>query len=214
MFLIAVILLSLLAACQKSASRSPASVTTPTSFVFPTPLPSSAIDNALSGTQTAQAFANPTNPVNQNTASGTNEPASAVATNSPTLEPTQAVPTAVFVPSATPGHPATYTIKLGEYPFCIARRFNVNPEDLLAINGLDYNSYPDEGTVLQIPQSGTWSSGPRELIKHPTTYTVAEGDTIYSIACKFGDVDPNDVAIANGLSSPYMLKTGQVLNIP
>ncbi len=223
--LITVILLSLVTACQKSASKSPASVSTPTS-IFPTPLPGSAIDNAMAGTQTAQALANPTNPASPlDTAVPPTEDTSTANTSQPTVAPTsppvviaptatKAVPTAIPVPSATPGRPATYTLQSGEFPFCIARRFNVSAADLLAENGLDLNSHPAAGTTLNIPQTGAWDSGPRALIDHPTTYTVSAGETIYSIACAFGDVDPNSIAIANGLSSPYTLTPGQVLNIP
>ena len=120
----------------------------------------------------------------------------------------------IVVPSATPGRPATYTLQQGEFPFCIARRFNVDAGDLLSINGLNMNSHPAAGTVLTIPQSSTWSSGPRALIPHPTTYTVNAGDSIYSIACTFGDVDPNAIIYANALQSPYTLSSGQTLNIP
>jgi len=120
----------------------------------------------------------------------------------------------IVVPSATPGRPATYTIQQGEFPFCIARRFNVDAGTLLTVNGLNLNSHPVAGTVLTIPQTGTWSSGPRALQSHPTTYTVNAGDSIYSIACIFGDVDPNAIIYANALQSPYTLTAGQVLNIP
>jgi LysM repeat protein len=40
------------------------------------------------------------------------------------------------------------------------------------------------------------------------------GDTIYTIACAFGDVDPNAIIVVNGLESPYTLTPGQVLQIP
>jgi hypothetical protein len=43
---------------------------------------------------------------------------------------------------------------------------------------------------------------------------VAGGDTIYSVACKFGDVDPLVIAEVNGLDSPYNLKAGEEISIP
>jgi LysM repeat protein len=52
------------------------------------------------------------------------------------------------------------------------------------------------------------------LLNHPTNYTVAGGDTIYTVACKYGDVDPMAIAQANGLSSPYTLSAGKVIYIP
>ena len=48
----------------------------------------------------------------------------------------------------------TYTLQAGEYPYCIARRFNVNPAELLNLNGLTSSSHVTPGRVLQIPQTG------------------------------------------------------------
>jgi LysM repeat protein len=110
--------------------------------------------------------------------------------------------------------PATYTLQKGEFPFCIARRFNVNQAELLALNGMTLNSKPLVGTTLKIPQTGNPFVTNRSLRDHPTTYTVASGDTIYTIACKYGDVGPDMIALANNLEAPYNLTTGQTLNIP
>jgi LysM repeat protein len=221
--LIVVILMSTLSACSRSASNAPVATPTANSNIpFPTPLPSSAIGNVLASTQTAQALGNPTAGA---AATATTDP-NAAQTTAPTAEvpvatvapvqptPTTVQPTMIVVPSATPGRPATYTLQQGEFPFCIARRFNVDAGTLLSVNGLNLNSHPAAGTVLTIPQSGTWSSGARALLAHPTTYSVSAGESIYSIACVFGDVDPNAIIVANALKSPYTLSAGQTLNIP
>jgi LysM repeat protein len=222
-FLILVILVTSLSACQKSASKSPVSTpTTNSNLPFPTPLPSSALGNVLASTQTAQALGNPTIEM---AASATATPNAGKTTGPTAAAPTATTapvkpkattipPTMIVVPSATPGRPATYTLQQGEFPFCIARRFNVDAGDLLSVNGLNMNSFPAAGTVLTIPQTGAWSSGSRALKSHPTTYTVNAGDSIYSIACVFGDVDPNAIIYANALQSPYTLSAGQALNIP
>ncbi len=131
-----------------------------------------------------------------------------------TEEPAQPEATAIIVPTATPGLPATYTLKGGEFPYCIARRFNVNPTDLLELNGLSSQSVYYSGMTLNIPQTGRTFPGQRSLRPHPTTYTVNSGDTINKIACAFGDVDPNAIAFANGLEPPYKLTPGMVINIP
>ena len=128
-------------------------------------------------------------------------------------QPTATV-AAVVVPTATPGIPNSYTLQKGEFPFCIARRFNVDPAELLSINGLSSRSLYYAGMVLKIPQTGHPFPGSRVLRTHPTTYTVSAGDTIYSIACLFGNVDPSAIAFANNLTSPYKLTSGQALNIP
>ncbi|MFZ6021265.1 MAG: LysM peptidoglycan-binding domain-containing protein, partial [Chloroflexota bacterium] len=108
----------------------------------------------------------------------------------------------------------TYTLQKGEWPICIARRYNLDLNAFFSANNLNMNSRPAEGTVLMIPATGTWSSGPRALKAHPADYTVKAGDTIYSIACDFGDVDPMAIAAANNLQAPYTLKVGDVIRIP
>lgn len=121
------------------------------------------------------------------------------------------------VTSVPPGvRPASYTLQSGEFPYCIARRYNVDPDELLSLSGLSSaqaNSL-SSGTVLKIPQSGAFP-GSRALAAHPTTYTVVSSDeTMYGVACKFGDVDPNAIASANGISVSASLTAGQPLKIP
>lgn len=132
-------------------------------------------------------------------------------------QPTAAVQpanTPVPVPSATPGRPASYTLQKGEHPYCIARRFDVNPLDMLQLSGLNSGSTYYPGLVLRIPQGGGGFPSARSLKSHPTNYNVTSGDSIYSIACEFGDVDPNAIVIANNLQAPYTLTAGQTIYIP
>ena len=144
-------------------------------------------------------------------------PTNAVTTPTATLAVSTGQPGTTSLPAATsvPGtRPSTYTLQSGEFPYCIARRFNVDPEQLLSVNGLldGQTLYP--GKVLTIPQTGTFP-GNRMLRNHPTTYTVASSnETLYSIACLFGDVDPSSIASANGLSVGAALTSGQQLSIP
>jgi LysM repeat protein len=134
----------------------------------------------------------------------------------PTAVPTTAVPATqpVVVPSPTPGIPTSYTLQQGEFPYCIARRFNVNPIELLNANNLSTSSQPPAGTRLSIPQSGNPFPGNRALRAHPGTYTVGAGDTINEVACYYGDVSPEAIGFANNLTAPYTLTAGQVLQIP
>jgi LysM repeat protein len=214
-----------LSACQRSASKPPVTTATKSSGLpFPTPIPNDSLKTAQAGTQTAQALSNPTTEpgvvVTETPVPTTGEGESAPTAVPPTAEVVQPQPSAtqpavvVVVPSATPGRPATYTLQNGEFPFCIARRFNADVATLLAVNGLNINSRPPIGFVLKIPQTGVWSNGARALIAHPGSYTVKAGDTIYKIACNYGDVDPNAMIMANSLNSPYTLTAGQVLHIP
>jgi len=65
-------------------------------------------------------------------------------TTAPTPKPTK-----VAVPSATPGKPDTYTLQKGEFPFCIARRFDVNPHEMLRVSGIVPNTTLQPGTELK-----------------------------------------------------------------
>jgi LysM repeat protein len=127
-------------------------------------------------------------------------------TNTP--EPTRVIP----VPTVT--RPAEYTLQEGEYIYCIARRFDLDPDDLLEANDLDEDDLLSPGDTLQIPQTGTWEGAGRVRNPHPSTYTVDPGDTIYSIACYYGDVSPEAIIAVNELEEPYELTPGQTLQIP
>ena len=132
-------------------------------------------------------------------------------TSTATLAISGTLPTSAPVGS----RPATYTLHRGEFPYCIARRFDVDPSDLLARNNLTTaEAYSlATGTVLSIPQSGSFP-GTRALASHPTTHTVLSGETIYAVACKFGDVDPAAIAQANNIAVDATLTAGQTLSIP
>ncbi|MEZ0397426.1 MAG: LysM peptidoglycan-binding domain-containing protein [Anaerolineales bacterium] len=143
-------------------------------------------------------------------------------TETPVLPPTGVPGTPVVVavtpnPAITPivGRPTTYALQPGEFPYCIARRFNIDPQELLALNGLTDGEVYYPGLTLQIPQTGNPFPGERSLRPHPATYTVSSSqDTIYRIACYYGDVDPAQIAAVNNLTSPYTLQVGQTLSIP
>ncbi|MEN6480807.1 MAG: LysM peptidoglycan-binding domain-containing protein [Anaerolineaceae bacterium] len=191
-------------ACTRSATKAQTGPATETAEI-PFPVgPTNRLTEVIGSTQTAAATPGtksgetsvPTQPV-------------VVVQNTP-VPPT---PTFVPIPTGTPGRPTTYTLQEGEFLYCIGRRFDVNVGDLMAVNGVSDSVSP--GTTLTIPSDSKWPAEfERALKAHPTQYTVKSGDTIYTIACGFGDVDPNNIIVANNLKSPYTLTAGQVLQIP
>ena len=226
----------LISACTQSLSSAPAA--TPTAIpegLFVTPFPS--VENPMA---MIEEFAKQTAAA-QTAAVGGGETATPEAIDT-TAEPVGGVtstPEAVVVDNSTPtnaaatsaidtapavaatsipsgSRPSTYTLQKGEFPYCIARRFNVDPDALLSLSGLTSSQATSlaTGTVLTIPQSGSFP-GNRALASHPATYSVVSGDeTVYSVACKFGDVDPAAIANANGISVNAKLTVGQQLQIP
>ena len=112
-------------------------------------------------------------------------------------------------PTPTPGRPASYTLQNGEFPYCIARRFNVDPDELLSLNSLAGGEVLQPGLVLNIPQTGNTFPGTRALHPHPATYSVLVDDTIYKVACYYGDVDPIFLAASMELPPLISCKPGQ-----
>jgi len=228
-------------ACTQSYSQAPAA--TPTLIpagLFVSPLPTGVDAMQLVadfGTQTAEALSGTTaTPEAVTTTSGTTTPM----TDTPTLEsgtfitplsgsstpivttpePVTVVPMTNTVSAATVsvpvGVPATYTLQQGEFPYCIARRYNVNPDELKALNGLVDSQIVQPGLSLQMPQTGNPFPGVRALSPHPATYTVTGNNdtTLYAVACLYGDVFPESIAQANNLPLSTVLTAGQQLTIP
>lgn len=147
-------------------------------------------------------------------------------------EPTQAPPTAIPEPTATkpydpnimmygtaPDGSRTYTMQEGDDLVCLGRRFNVAVSDLLAQNGLETPEDAGVGDVIALPVSpNAWKLtegyGRRMLVRHPAEYTTESGDTLFSIACAFGDVLPEQIALANQLVLGEPLSAGMRISIP
>jgi LysM repeat protein len=195
--IVSVVLFALvLSGCKMPASKAP---TTPTDQAMTTPIRIQT-DSPEFMTQTAIAKS-------ANTATiGADESPEAQPTNTP--QPTEVI----AVPTLT--RPAEYTLQEGEFPFCIARRYDLNPQDLLDLNNLGPDDLLSPGTTIQIPQTGSWQDDSRALLPHPTSHTVSQGETIYSIACDYGDVSPEAIIAVNQLQEPYDLTPDQTLNIP
>ena len=226
----------MISACTQSLSSAPKATPTllpPELFVSPLPSaenPMALIEEFAKQTSVAQTtVANGGTPATpQPAAVGTLITPQAGTVVAPTVgmpsTPTNAVlTTAVAVstpsgPTTTPVpagvRPATYILQSGEFPYCIARRFNVDPDALLSLSGLTSPDLYSVGDRLTIPQSGAFP-GSRMLASHPTTYSVLSSDeTVYSVACKFGDIDPATIASTNNISISAKLTAGQKLQIP
>ncbi|MDK1029364.1 MAG: LysM peptidoglycan-binding domain-containing protein [Anaerolineae bacterium] len=176
--------------------------------------------------QTSVALTAGTNPVTE--APGTETPpnGSITATSDGSLVPTETAtpdgdplpttPTATEpLPTVTTNRPASYTLQIGEFPYCIARRFDVDQVELLSLNGLSSGIIYYPNLTLTIPQSGNPFAGTRARNPHPDTYTATSGNTnLHHVACYYGDIDPAAIAQANNLQLDTILTVGQQLTIP
>ena len=225
MFMLITVVVS---ACRTPYSTPPAGTPTSAGSLFETPINQTPgitmSDVANFGTSTALALSGTPDVIPTQTLSvGTPDLSAtvtppALASADPAFTSTATLAVSGTLPTSAPvgSRPATYTLRRGEFPYCLARRFDVDPGDLLARNNLTtaqaYNLAP--GTVLSIPQSGSFP-GTRALRTHPPTHTVASStDTLYSIACFYGDIDPAAIAQANNISVDAALTTGQPLTMP
>jgi LysM repeat protein len=218
------------AACNQPYSQPPSVTNTPIdpTSLFATPIGQTPditmSDVANFGTSTSLALsgtpavATQTITISTQDLSVTVTPTALVSTI-PALTSTTATATLAVggtLPTSAPvgSRPASYTLQRGEFPYCIARRFDVDPDALLSLNGLSSGNIYYPNLTLKIPQSGNFP-GTRALRNHPATYTVPSStDTVYGIACLFGDVDPAAIAQANNISVGAALTAGQQLSIP
>jgi len=220
------VLVSIIASgCNQPYSQSPSSTNTPINpdSLFATPIggPTDMTDVQIFATGTSVALTGTAVPalVTQTPEGGATQTASPtplVALN-PTFTATATLAVsgtlATALPPGTP--PPTHVLQKGEWPYCIARRLDVNPEELISLNGLTRGDIYYPNLTLKIPQTGNHFPPPRAFRTHPTTYTVSASDqTVAGVACLFGDVYPSAIAQANGISESAAVTVGQVLSIP
>lgn len=98
----------------------------------------------------------------------------------------------------------SYEIKKGDTLDTIASRFNVSKDYLIDINNLYYVGDFKEGRELIIPKVSD---------VYFNTYKIEKGDTLYAISKKY-NVNPDLLAILNGLNKEDYIYPGQEINVP
>jgi LysM repeat protein len=102
--------------------------------------------------------------------------------------------------------PGTYVVQPGDNLFRISLKFNVTMESLIAANYIVNPWYIRVGQVLVIP-GGAPAPAPGG------TYVVQPGDTLTSIAVRYG-VTVWSIVVLNNLPNPNLIYVGQTLLIP
>lgn len=99
--------------------------------------------------------------------------------------------------------PGTHIVKSGDTLWSIARKYNTSVDEIKKLNNLTSNSL----TINQVLKLPTSNANDSDIF----TYTVKAGDTLYSIANKFG-LSVNELKSINNLTTS-LLSIGQVLNV-
>lgn len=116
--------------------------------------------------------------------------------------------TAIVEPSSPPPSPddtETIVIQRGDTLSKIAIEYDTTVERLVELNNIANPNLIITGNLLLVPVN----DGKRQSV----TYTVKKGDTLGSIAKKYG-VTVKQLVNANNISNPNYIYIGQVLTIP
>lgn len=109
-----------------------------------------------------------------------------------------------------------YTVQKGDTLYSIAKRYDINADDLIQYNQL-FNTILTIGQQLIIPifvneETSNDNNSIDNNNSSTITYIVNSGDTLYSIAKKYG-INANELMELNNLDST-MVSIGQQLSIP
>jgi LysM repeat protein len=136
-----------------------------------------------------------------------------VSAGGPASEPTEAPPVATppvvsgVEPTPVPPTPSSsavyHTVQAGENLYRIALRYGTTVNAIVAANNLPNRNSVRVGQVLLIPVGASAGT---------VTYVVQPGDTLHSIARRFGTT-VDALAAHNGIAPPYTIKVGQTLVI-
>ncbi|MCU1402961.1 MAG: LysM peptidoglycan-binding protein [Microbacteriaceae bacterium] len=128
------------------------------------------------------------------------------AAGNPTVQP--------VVAATAASAPASYRVAAGDTVSSIAGRYGLATASVLALNGLGWKSIIFPGQVLKLTNGGAAPiASPAAPQASNGRYTIMKGDTVGSIAKKFG-ISTQTVLSANGLGWSSIIYPGQTLAIP
>ena len=145
-------------------------------------------------------------------------------TNIPMLSPTAPVTTtvaaAVDTPTPTPVPTAgangviRHRVRQGETLLAIASQYNVTVEEIQAANNMtDVLIRAGDELIIPVERSTSPEAVAPGTVQSQFEYTVQPGDTIVSIAARFGST-VDEILIANNLTDNDFIRPGDVLLVP
>ncbi|MDO4250718.1 MAG: LysM peptidoglycan-binding domain-containing protein, partial [Moraxella sp.] len=135
-----------------------------------------------------------------------------------TEQPTQAKTNPPKTPAKQTANIATstYKVRSGETLTGIANRLGVGVNELAELNGFDGNTRLLAGQSIKVPantKAQSASTPPTSNTSSTSSYKVQAGDTLTSVAARFG-VSIKELAAANKMSETANLIRGTTLTIP
>jgi LysM repeat protein len=105
-----------------------------------------------------------------------------------------------------------YVVRTGDTLYSIARRFGVTVTAIAQINSIANTRYIQVGQRLLIPRGPSVTPVPVTPLPDPPVYVVQRGDTLYSIARRYGTT-VEAIALTNKIANPSLIYVGQRLTI-
>jgi LysM repeat protein len=146
-------------------------------------------------------------PMTETPTTGTPTPTSTTPAGQATNTPT---------PTATvPAGQCTHTVQWGDTLYSIARRYGTTVSVLVSMNGIANPNFIYVGQTLSVPCAAT----PTPVTQTPAPgcsgsyYTVVSGDTLYSIARRYGTT-VDAITAVNYIPNPNFIYVGQRICIP
>jgi membrane-bound lytic murein transglycosylase D len=125
--------------------------------------------------------------------------------------PIPQAPGRVVVSSA---QPPSYRVRPGDNPWSIARRFNLELDELLAWNGFSPEVVLSVGQTIALREpKASGGQATRSAARVGKTYEVRHGDNLWQIARKY-DASVEEIRRLNGFGTDHDLKPGDRVLLP
>ena len=117
-------------------------------------------------------------------------------------------------------NPEDYTVKSGDTIYSIAWRYELDPEEFAAWNGMRTSKFIKPGQRLHTRKPANFDSDKKDKRERSIAYAPAssnqkwakaeKGDTLYGLSKRYG-VSVDRLAQLNQLQKPYVIKPGQTI---
>lgn len=126
---------------------------------------------------------------------------------------------AITVGITTTSVAAPYTVKPKDSFWTISNKYGVSLESILKENNATDNTIIYPGQVIQVPEKIKLNSSPsrgeiHREVPRTISYTIEEGDNLWTISEKYLISAENIIKINEGLTKDTIFKVGQVINLP